>query len=91
MKKKPANKSERAHMSKVAQLGCIACSILGYETPCVEIHHIRPGRNHKKVIPLCVRHHRGDKNAIHSSKVNFERDFGTELELLEKVNGMVAA
>ena len=94
-KKKAATTKERYHMNKVASLGCIACQVIGYEdTPC-ELHHIRTDSgtaqraSHYEVIPLCMRHHRHDKNAIHRSKVNFEADFGTEKHLLDMVNDLL--
>ena len=35
------NKDEKKHLSKVAELGCIACRQMGiYDTP-AEIHHIK--------------------------------------------------
>lgn len=93
--KKSKTKAEKVHMNKVAALGCIACRVIGYEDTPPELHHIRSfsgigqrGSNFD-VIPLCAHHHRMDKNAIHQSKVNFERDFGTELELLEMVKGLL--
>lgn len=81
-------KAEREYLNKVASLGCIACSILGYPDSPAEIHHILHGmgmgqrNNNYNVIPLCPTHHRQGPSAIHNSAVNFERDFGTELELL---------
>ncbi|NCP63167.1 MAG: DUF968 domain-containing protein [Paraglaciecola sp.] len=92
---KTKTKAEKHHLSKVAALGCIACRTIGYSDTPAEIHHIRTGmgmsqrNDNYHVIPLCVRHHRHDKNAIHQSKANFERDFGTELELLEMVNQLI--
>ena len=86
---------DRLHLSKVAALGCIACRKLGYEESPAEIHHIRTGmgmgqRNTNfKTIPLCARHHRADKNAIHQSRNRFELDFGTELELLVEVQELL--
>jgi hypothetical protein len=94
-KKKSKTKAEKAHMNKVAELGCIACRILGYEDTPPTLHHIRANAgagqkaSHFDVIPLCPEHHQNGKNAIHQSKVNFERDFGTELELLEMVKGLL--
>ena len=91
-KKKYKTKAERNHLSKVAALGCIACRVIGYEGTPAELHHIRSGvgagqrSDNYHVIPLCAHHHRHGDNAIHQSKVNFENDFGTELELLETVN-----
>ena len=80
-------KSERQHLSKVAELGCIICRMPA------EIHHARHGmgmgqrNSHFNAIPLCPNHHRtgGHGVAIHAGQKTFEANFGTELELLEKV------
>ncbi len=87
-------KAEREHLSRVAALGCIVCRNLGYgETP-AEIHHIRTGQgiaqraDNFSSIPLCHPHHRtgGHGIAVHAGKQTWEKNFGTELELLEQVN-----
>jgi hypothetical protein len=93
--RKPPTKAESFHMSKVAAVGCIACIRIGYSDTPAEVHHLRDGAGagqrsgHYSTIPLCPHHHRHGKNAIHQSKVNFEADFGTELELLEMVNRLI--
>ena len=90
---KSIKRAERHHLSKVAAMGCIACQLMGYEDTPAEIHHIRTGmgmgqrNDHYHTIPLCPEHHRHGSNAIHRSKKSFEADFGTEMELLEMVNG----
>lgn len=84
-------KAERAHLSKVADLGCIICRGIA------EIHHIRTGmgmaqRNTNfNVIPLCANHHRtgGYGIAFHAGKKAFEQKYGTELQLLEKLKGLL--
>ena len=89
--------AERQYLSKIAAKGCIACRIMGYEGTPSEIHHIRAGmgmgqrNSHYNAIPLCPQHHRHGKDAIHQSKLNFERKFGTELELLARVKSEVEA
>lgn len=83
---------ERQHLGKVAALGCIICRMPA------EIHHVRSGmgmgqRNTNfNVIPLCHKHHRtgGHGVALHAGKKTFEEKFGTELELLERVKGLIA-
>jgi hypothetical protein len=82
---------ERIHLSKVAAIGCIICRMPA------EIHHIRAGmgmgqrNNHFNAIPLCHKHHRtgGHGVALHAGQKTFEAKFGTELELLEKVNKLI--
>lgn len=56
---KPATKSERAHMERVAGLPCLKCR--GQAT----VHHVtgyadrmgRFSRSHRLVVPLCPVHH----------------------------------
>lgn len=86
-------KSERAHIIAVARLGCVACKKIGHFTPQVEIHHVRMGNglsqraDHFSVLPLCHVHHRtgGHGVAFHAGQRTWEREFGTEAELLEQV------
>jgi hypothetical protein len=40
--------------------------------------------SHFEVIPLCYDHHQG-QHSIHLDKKNFEKNFGTEKEILEKI------
>jgi len=84
---------EKKHMDKVSQLGCIVCKNQGNDfVPC-DIHHIEGKTKesaHFNVLPLCYRHHReGTFNGLwvsrHPWKKEFERRYGTELELLEQV------
>ncbi|TKV08244.1 hypothetical protein FDX19_15515 [Citrobacter sp. wls619] len=89
---KHQTKAEKAHVGKVAELGCVACFIQAgvWGTP-GEIHHIREGQGAAQrsgwfeVICLCTNHHRnsGDgKLAIHAGKESFTRAYGKEQELL---------
>jgi len=51
--KKSATKLEKAHLTRIAEMGCLVCG-----GP-AGIHHLlskRP-RNHRWAIPLCPRHH----------------------------------
>lgn len=91
------NKAERAHLDKVARIGCIVCIRLGYGESPAEIHHPRKGAgmgqraSHYDAIPLCPSHHRtgGYGVAIHAGQKEWERKFGTELELLEWTREMI--
>ncbi len=84
--------ADKRHMSKIAGLGCIVCSNLGYMDSPAEVHHIRHGagmgQKSKECIPLCHKHHRtgGYGVAFHAGRMIFEANFGTELELLRRVN-----
>jgi hypothetical protein len=87
--KKQPTKEERAHMGRVVQIGCLIC----LSPP--EIHHTGTyqggGRDHKRVLPLCHRHHRtgGYGVAIHAGKKKWESIYGTEQELLDRVDELL--
>jgi hypothetical protein len=80
---------ERAHKSRVAELGCAVCRRLGLgETP-AELHHVREGQGMSQrasdflVIPLCPSHHRGSEGLHGLGTRGFERRYGVdELGLL---------
>lgn len=90
-------KAEKAHLNALADLGCIVCRNLDYGYTQPEIHHIRHGvgmgqrNSHKNAIPLCHKHHRtgGHGVAFHAGKQAFESRYGTEIELLAQVNGLL--
>jgi len=84
-------------MQKVAALGCIVCLIFEGEFTPASIHHIdgktKPGA-HKKVLPLCFRHHQegsccDEWVSRHPHKAQFESRYATEQELLEKVHELL--
>lgn len=89
-RKPAATASEKRHMSSVADLGCVVCRNLGYGPSPAELHHPRAlaGAGQKAgnldVIPLCPQHHRlgGYGVAYHAGPEEFERLYGTELDLL---------
>lgn len=87
---------ERAHMNKVASLGCLLCLRMGYEdTPC-ELHHRRSGTgggqrsSHYLVMGLCPEHHRG-KTGFHGlGTKGFTKEYGiTEDDLLDDVKRLL--
>lgn len=95
-------KAEREHMSKVAALGCIVCRNKGYGNTPPELHHARYEQgmaqraSNYDVIPLCPTHHRDGKvvngnmeYGIHSDPKDFVENYGSELELLEKVRELL--
>ena len=90
-------KAEREYMGRVAELGCIACRLMGYFDTPAELHHVRANAgigqrsSHFDVIPLCPIHHRAGTvgTAFHAGKKSFEFNFGTELELLEQTKGLL--
>lgn len=84
--------SDENSLADVASLGCVACRNAGYGASPAEVHHIRATAgmgqraSHQETIPLCPPRHRGTANpivpSIHLQRKRFEREFGTELELL---------
>ena len=91
MAKKRPNKIERERLQAVADLPCYACFQDGLEVAS-EVHHIRShtGLGLKSssflTIPLCPRHHRYGKVSVNVGKKAFVERYGTEQEIVEKVN-----
>ena len=72
-------------MGLVAQVPCVVCAQMGKESPSV-VHHMRDGNLGKRksdhlTIALCPEHHVGNYS-IHKTRDQFERQFGSELELM---------
>lgn len=98
MANKSKTKAEKAHLSRVAGLGCIVCKNNGFDDTPSEIHHLRNGQggaqraSHYETIPLCTIHHRHSGHgeiAFHASQYEFEERYGTERELLDQVKGLL--
>ena len=91
MAKKRPNKIERERLRTIGELPCYACFQDGRETN-AEVHHIRTQTglglrpSHFATIPLCGFHHRYGKVSVHLGKKAFVAKYGTEQEILEKVN-----
>lgn len=96
------NKRDLSRFDALQRLGCIACHILGvYSAP--DVHHVLTGgrrTGHQETIPLCPYHHRGVNPGVISiqdfmgpSLANgskpFHKRFGTQAELLERVNATI--
>ena len=82
--------NKNKYLSKVAELGCFICKMPA------EIHHRRTGMGHKRandddVIPLCHVHHRtgGYGVAFHAGAKKWQENFGSELEMIEKVKNTI--
>ena len=81
--------AERAHLAKVAELGCILCRTLGLGETKAERHHLREGQgvgqkaSHFLTVPLCQEHHRG-KIGFHGlgQRAFYQRYKLDELDLL---------
>lgn len=92
MSRKAPTKEEKAHMERVARMGCLVCG--GAAT----IHHVTatihgpiplcagPRRSHRRIVPLCPLHHQ----AVHDDASNpqsverlghhgFWREYGIDL------------
>jgi hypothetical protein len=91
-KAKRPTKAEREHMGVVAGLFCVVCRNMRLGESPAEVHHVRylAGGGQRSgnldTIPLCPMHHRlgGYGVAIHAGQETWERNFGTEAELLEQ-------
>jgi len=89
--KKAPTKAERDHMGRVVEMGCFICRM-----PC-EYHHILTGAgmgqraSHYDGFGLCPNHHRlgGYGVAIHAGIKEWEKNFGSELDMLEKVRELL--
>jgi hypothetical protein len=87
---KTPNKAERQWMDSISDLGCVACRADGFQSP-ASVHHITQGYRrlgHLFTIPLCEAHHKGDGKkvpSVHFQKRTFVARYGSELELLHKL------
>jgi hypothetical protein len=75
--------AEKAHMGRVAALGCLICA-----QP-AEVHHVREGQGMAQrasnwlTVPLCPEHHRGASGVHGLGERGFERRYRlSELDLL---------
>ena len=80
-------KAQRERWSRIAELGCIICA-----SPAC-IHHAHTGaggrKNHDIVLPLCHFHHQGAQGIHTLGRKAFARKFGTEQELLDKLESLL--
>ena len=76
-------------MARVAELGCIACTLLGYGQTPAQVHHIREGQGMAQragnflVVPLCLEHHTGS-GGVHGDRSILRQLNCTELDLLDE-------
>lgn len=97
MKKKAPTRAERAHLAKVAALGCILCRHYGYHDTPAEVHHPRldvggaQRASHYDAIPLCPQHHRHGRDAVHQmGHAEFTAHHGiSEQELMQWVKQLL--
>ena len=80
-------KAQRAHWDKVASMGCMVCGAMP------EIHHAMTGmggrKNHDLVLPLCYLHHRGAQGIHFMGRKAWQKIYGTEQELLDKLGRLM--
>jgi len=94
--KVPPTADEQAWMNQVAQF-CIVCRLFHNAITPAEIHHIKSGdrrMGHLFSLGLCYAHHRGGTDSgpfisRHPYKFRFEQAYGTEIELLEKLEQFI--
>lgn len=80
----PPNAEEGRHLERVASMPCLVCR----KRP-VQVHHVtasvhggRISRSHKRVVPLCFKHHKieGGPLSVESlSHSGFYREWGIDL------------
>lgn len=83
--------SKRMYIIK-AEIGCIACDLLGNSGVWADAHHLLSGGrriSHDHTIPLCKLHHNG-KDGIHTRKRWFRETFGSDDELLAVTNKLLS-
>jgi hypothetical protein len=87
--KRPPTSEEREWMDRITAFGCIACYIDGHPGTPGAVHHLlRGGRRIGHLYSICLcdpGHHQNghpDKISRHPWRVRFERQYGTESELL---------
>lgn len=84
---------ESRWLGRIVEYGCIACRIDGHEPrPTVPHHIVDGGRRlgHMFTIPLCdPGHHQGGQAlglvSVHPWKARFEARYGTQMELLGRL------
>ena len=87
-------KEEKQWMDSISELGCIVCINLGYGfSPCSPHHmdgKVKKG-SHLKTIPLCAIHHQtgGYGVAFHQGRFEWEKNNGTQQELLNQVTELL--
>ena len=80
-------KSDRKNWDAIANLGCIICGCYA------NIHHCFTGsggrKDDSKVIPLCYEHHQGEQGIHTIGRKQWQSQYGSEQELIEKVKSLL--
>ena len=93
-RKKTLNKAEKIYLSKVREIGGIACLKINRISEAV-IHHIRKHTGlglrpaFDQTIPLCPQHHNMGNESIHLNKKVFVKKFGSEQSLLKETQELI--
>ena len=88
---KNKTKLEKERLEIIGNMPCYACFQDGKEVQ-AEVHHIRKHTgwglrpSDFDTIPLCASHHRYGKVSVHLGKKAFIDRYGTEQDILKKVN-----
>ena len=84
-------KADKLHMQKMVEFGCVVCRWYCEENdlpPC-NIHHIRDktgmGMKDADMIPLCHTHHQGKLGIHQIGKETWEKRYGTQRELHQRL------
>jgi hypothetical protein len=82
-KRRPVPAVEAAHIARVAEMGCLVCG-----SPAT-VHHVtsdgfkRLSRSHRRVVPLCPRHHQiqhGPRESVEAlGHAGFTATYGIDL------------
>lgn len=97
-KSRTPTKREKEWMNKIVEHGCIVCKLHHDVFTPAEVHHLN-GKNkpeaHLSTIGLCPNHHRMGLNnnlivSRHPYKAEFEKRYGTEEKLLEKLREILS-
>jgi len=88
--------AKQSRFSRLAEMGCILCRVLGMPGTPAEIHHLRSGAGmgqrapDHRTIPLCPEHHRGNSGLHGLGTREFARVYGLDEEaLLERVEELL--
>lgn len=82
-------RAEQRHLSRLSDLGCVLCDMLGRGGTPAEIHHLRAGvgmsqrSSHFMAVPLCPECHRGP-HGVHGDHALLRQAKTTELGLLDE-------
>lgn len=96
--KRTPTAAESAWMNAITEIGCIACLMDGHEGTPGAVHHILSGGRrigHMHTICLCQPGHHMDgaqvgKVSRHPFKARFEEQYGSESDLLDLTQQLVA-